>query len=157
MSKKGRKQRNMNKTSEALKASEVFVVHAAGVTRRGGRVVRSEQTAEYRKEVRRMAERDSKGRFVKGNKASPGRPKLPEDFKTRAKTYADEALERLAEVMRDRNAKHSDVIRACELLLDRGYGRVTMSADVRIDADENTVTGVILIPTVRERTEADGA
>ena len=76
-----------------------------------------------------MAERDNKGRFVKGNTASPGRPKLPDEFKARAKTYADEALERLAEIMRDVTAKHSDVIRACELLLERGYGKVAPAAD----------------------------
>ena len=76
-----------------------------------------------------MAERDEKGRFVKGNTASPGRPKLPDEFKTRAKTYADEALDRLAEIMRDASAKHSDVIRACELLLERGYGKVTPAVD----------------------------
>ena len=73
-----------------------------------------------------MAERDNKGRFVKGNTMSPGRPKLPEEFKSRAKTYADEALDRLAEIMRDATAKHSDVIRACELLIERGYGKVTV-------------------------------
>lgn len=72
-----------------------------------------------------MADRDANGRFVKGNKASPGRPRLPDEFKSRAKTYADEALDRLAEIMRDVTAKHSDVIRACELLLERGYGKVT--------------------------------
>ena len=76
-----------------------------------------------------MAERDEKGRFLKGNTASPGRPRLPDEFKARAKTYADEALERLAQIMRDANAKHSDVIRACELLLERGYGKVTVLDD----------------------------
>lgn len=76
-----------------------------------------------------MAERDSRGRFVKGNTASPGRPRLPNEFKSRAKTYADEALDRLAQIMRDASAKHSDVIRACELLLERGYGRVAPTND----------------------------
>ena len=76
-----------------------------------------------------MAERDKNGRFAKGNTASPGRPKLPDEFKTRAKTYADEALDRLAAIMRDATAKHSDVIRACELLLERGYGKVTPAVD----------------------------
>lgn len=76
-----------------------------------------------------VADRDSKGRFVKGNSASPGRPKLPDEFKRRAKEYADEALDRLAEIMRDTTAKHSDVIRACEILLERGYGKVAVSED----------------------------
>ena len=76
-----------------------------------------------------MAERDNRGRFVKGNTASPGRPKLPDEFKTRAKKYADEALDKLAEIMRDATAKHSDVIRACELLLERGYGNVAPASE----------------------------
>ena len=81
-----------------------------------------------------MAERDNKGRFVKGNTASPGRPKLPDEFKSRAKTYADEALDKLAAIMRDATAKHSDVIRACELLLERGYGKVTVMDEDKRDA-----------------------
>lgn len=102
-----------------------------------------------------VAERDSKGRFVKGNKASPGRPKLPDDFKTRAKTYADEALDRLAEIMRDATAKHSDVIRACELLLERGYGKVA-PADPRLDtAEGDESTGVVMIPAVLPEEDGD--
>ena len=40
--------------------------------------------------------RDAMGRFLPGNKVSPGRKKLPDEFKARAKVLADEALERLA-------------------------------------------------------------
>ena len=102
-----------------------------------------------------MAERDSKGRFVKGNTASPGRPKLSDEFKSRAKTYADEALDRLAAIMRDASAKHSDVIRACELLLDRGYGKVT-PAEERRGEDEGYGTGVVMIPEILKEEGADG-
>jgi hypothetical protein len=105
-------------------------------------------------EVQGVAERDSKGRFVKGNTASPGRPKLPDEFKTRAKTYADEALDRLAEIMRDTTAKHSDVIRACELLLERGYGKVTPAEERR--EDDGYGTGVVMIPQVLTEEGADG-
>lgn len=94
-----------------------------------------------------MADRDSRGRFVPGNKASPGRPKLPEGFKARAKEYADEALDRLAEIMRDASAKHSDVIRACELLIERGYGRVTQAADMG-DEERKAGGGVVLMPAI---------
>lgn len=73
-----------------------------------------------------MAERDARGRFVNGNKCGTGRPKTSDEFKRAAKAYADEALDRLAEIMRDVTAKHSDVIRACEILLERGYGKVTV-------------------------------
>lgn len=76
-----------------------------------------------------MADRDGKGRFTAGNRASPGRPKLPDEFKARAKIYADEALDKLAEIMRNTEAKHSDVIRACELLIERAYGRVAPATD----------------------------
>lgn len=94
-----------------------------------------------------MAERDAKGRFVKGNTASPGRPKLPDEFKARAKTYADEALDRLAEIMRDATAKHSDVIRACELLLERGYGKVGPAVETQ-EEGEGKETGVVMMPEV---------
>ena len=76
-----------------------------------------------------MAERDNKGRFVRGNTAGTGRPKRSEEFKVRAREYADEALDKLAEIMRDATAKHSDVIRACELLLERGYGKVAPASE----------------------------
>ena len=94
-----------------------------------------------------MAERDARGRFVKGNTASPGRPKLPAEFKARAKEYADEALDRLAEIMRDATAKHSDVIRACELLLERGYGKVGPAVEAQEEGDGKE-TGVVMMPEV---------
>ena len=77
----------------------------------------------------------------------PGRPKLPDEFKARAKTYADEALDRLAEIMRDAKAKHSDVIRACELLLERGYGKVGPAVEAQ-EEGEGKETGVVMMPEV---------
>ena len=91
-----------------------------------------------------MAERDNKGRFVRGNTAGTGRPKRSEEFKVRAREYADEALDKLAEIMRDATAKHSDVIRACELLLERGYGNASCTEPKKClycGKTEGTATG----------------
>lgn len=86
-----------------------------------------------------MANRDAMGRFLPGNKMSPGRKKLPEEFKARAKILADEALDRLAEIMRDPEARQSDVIRACEILIERAYGKC-VSAN-----DEDAAGGVLTV------------
>ena len=85
------------------------------------------------------ATRDATGRFLPGNKMSPGRKKLPEEFKARAKVLADEALERLGEIMRDPEAKHSDVIRACEILIERAYGKCVPANDEDAAASVLTV------------------
>lgn len=85
------------------------------------------------------ATRDATGRFLPGNKMSPGRKKLPEEFKARAKVLADEALERLGAIMRDPEAKHSDVIRACEILIERAYGKCVPANDEDAAASVLTV------------------
>ena len=93
-----------------------------------------------REEVREVAgNRDAMGRFLPGNKLSPGRKKLPEDFKQRAKALADEGLDRLGEIMRDPSAKHSDVIRACEILIERAYGKCVPATDEDAAASVLTV------------------
>lgn len=76
-----------------------------------------------------MAERDNRGRFVKGNKSGNGRPKVSAEFKLRARQYAEEALGKLAQIMRKPDAKDSDVIRACELLIERAYGKCAPHED----------------------------
>lgn len=93
-----------------------------------------------REEVREVASnRDAMGRFLPGNKVSPGRKKLPDEFKARAKVLADEALERLGEIMRDPGAKHADVIRACEILIERAYGKCVPATDEDASASVLTV------------------
>lgn len=72
------------------------------------------------------ADRDAMGRFLPGNKQSPGGKKQTPEFKARARLYAEEALERLAAIMRDPNAKHADVIRACEDIIERAYGKAPL-------------------------------
>lgn len=76
-----------------------------------------------------MTGRDAAGRFLPGNKISPGRKRLPEEFKARARILADEALERLGAIMQDPNAKHADVIRACEILIERAYGKCAPASE----------------------------
>lgn len=92
-----------------------------------------------REEADVVANRDAMGRFLPGNKVSPGRKKLPDEFKARAKVLADEALERLGAIMHDPEAKHSDVIRACEILIERAYGKCVPANDEDAAASVLTV------------------
>jgi hypothetical protein len=69
--------------------------------------------------------------FKKGQSGNPGgRPKLPEEFKALAKRASIDALRRVAEIVKDAEAKHSDVIRAAEFLADRAWGKATQDVNV---------------------------
>lgn len=62
--------------------------------------------------------------FAKGKSGNPGgRPKLPEELKEAFKALAPKAVETLASIMSNDNAKDSDRVRAAEVILDRGYGK----------------------------------
>ena len=62
--------------------------------------------------------------WVKGRSANPGgRPRGFEDVAQRARDLGPLAIERLGEILRDPKSKDGAVIRAAELLLERGYGK----------------------------------
>ena len=62
--------------------------------------------------------------WVKGRSANPGgRPRGFEDIAQRARDLGPLAIERLGEILRDPKSKDGAVIRAAELLLERGYGK----------------------------------
>ena len=62
--------------------------------------------------------------WVKGRSANPGgRPRGFEDIAQRARDLGPLAIDRLGEILRDPKAKDGAVIRAAELLLERGYGK----------------------------------
>lgn len=67
--------------------------------------------------------RSDDGRFVKGNCTNPGgRPRLPEEIKMSLRHLSLEAVEVLADLMRN---SESDMVRAraAETILDRAWGR----------------------------------
>ena len=99
-----------------------------------------------------MANRTSKGCFVKGRSGNPaGRPKRPPEFAPdtagdrrtvgnlviEARKFSGLAVDTLVELTKD---NHTDSTRfaAATALLDRGYGRPAQSLDLHLSADAIT-------------------
>lgn len=72
--------------------------------------------------------RDSKGRFMPGNKGG-GRKAVPKDVKEMLKEASPGAVQLLIETMKDKNAKIDIRIRCAETILDRAYGKPTQPID----------------------------
>jgi hypothetical protein len=62
--------------------------------------------------------------FQKGQSGNPGgRPRLPEDVREMARGLSVEALQTLAEVMRDKRQSGAARISAASVILDRAWGK----------------------------------
>jgi hypothetical protein len=86
--------------------------------------------------------RDETGRFRPGASGNPGgRPKDEHGIAELARGYGPEAIERLAKLMRDEDARVSQA--ACVALLDRGYGRPKQAIDHGIDATDDGVRQLV--------------
>ena len=78
--------------------------------------------------------------FVKGHKGGPGRPKLPNLKEIMAKVLGGQTedgrteAEAIIDAMK-RKAKSGDV-KATQLLLDRGFGKVKESLDITTDGEK---------------------
>ncbi|WP_395119645.1 DUF5681 domain-containing protein [Rhodanobacter sp. FW102-FHT14D06] len=69
-------------------------------------------------------------KFVKGQSGNPGgRPKTSGPARNLARVYTVEAIETLAEIMRDKKANHTARAAAATALLDRGWGKPTQQLD----------------------------
>ena len=100
-----------------------------------------------------MANRTSKGCFVKGRSGNPaGRPKRPPEFAPdtagadrrtvgnlviEARKFSGLAVDTLVELTKD-NHTNSTRFAAATALLDRGYGRPAQSLDLHLSADAIT-------------------
>lgn len=68
--------------------------------------------------------RNEQGKFVKGTSGNPlGRPRIILTVRDIAREHTEEAIETLAEIMRDEAAPAAARISACTELLNRGHGR----------------------------------
>ena len=78
--------------------------------------------------------------FVKGHKGGPGRPKMPDLKEILAKVLGKEneegksEAEQILEALK-KQAKAGNV-KASQLLLDRGYGKVKESLDITTDGEK---------------------
>lgn len=61
--------------------------------------------------------------FQKGNKLSRGRPQKDVDVQALARTYTQDAMRVLAEVMNDDTATAASRVSAAEAILSRGWGK----------------------------------
>ncbi len=83
--------------------------------------------------------RDSKGRFVPGNRdsvgQSPGRPPVIRPVRELAKQYTENAILMLAKIAADTKANPSARVAAIKEILDRGEGKVTQPVDANLLGD----------------------
>ena len=63
----------------------------------------------------------------------------PPDIQELAKSYAKEAIETAVEIMRDAEAKPGIRIKACKLILDRGFGKVGNAPETEPEGKRQTV------------------
>lgn len=72
--------------------------------------------------------------WVKGASGNPkGRPKIPREVLESARALSMEALETLADVMRDTKATASARVTAAQTILDRAWGKPTQPIDANVN------------------------
>jgi hypothetical protein len=87
-----------------------------------------------------MPRRATSTSFKPGQSGNPnGRPKVLADVQNAAREHSTEAIETLAQIMRNPKAPAAARIAAASALLDRGYGKPSQS----IEATNNNVTYLI--------------
>ena len=96
------------------------------------------------------------GTWVKGQSGNPaGRPKLPDDYKTRIRDYTEQAISVLADALTDPDVRAR--VAAARELLDRGWGKaaVTLDATLRQEIDPSQAHLEALRALVTKRRDAD--
>jgi len=69
--------------------------------------------------------------FKPGQSGNPnGRPKEPKEFKELAKAKSLDALNVVINIMNNDEAKHSDRIKAAEMIIDRAYGKAIQATEI---------------------------
>ena len=94
--------------------------------------------------------RDSAGRFIKGQSGNPqGRKRLPPDVKQMLKAATPEAVRLLLDTMENREVKPELRVKCAETVLDRVYGKSSQPI-------ENNVDGIVRIVLEEEAAEYGG-
>lgn len=86
-------------------------------------------------------QRDSHGRFARGNSIGPRTGRKPRDKAVKAafEEYCVQARDVLVSVMLDVAARPADRIRAAEIILDRGLGKPRQQIEADVSADVRTL------------------
>lgn len=92
---------------------------------------------EIRKNGMETEQRDSKGRFVKGNKGGTGRPKTPKELKEALERISPKAIEFYEWVLDDPNAPVDLKAKVSKDVLDRLMGKPQQS--VAFDDVDNRI------------------
>ncbi len=71
--------------------------------------------------------------FQKGNRASPGRTPIPVDIVEACRLACPKAVETILSIATDTLGRPADRLRACELLLNRGYGSPRQALDLSVE------------------------
>jgi hypothetical protein len=90
--------------------------------------------------------RKQRGRpFPKGISPNPnGRPRTPAEMKEAFKAATPEAIDYLVKLIRNKKARTSDRIRACEIIIDHGLGKAPQEIQFSGDAPLTIVFDPIL-------------
>ena len=81
-----------------------------------------------------MSDRGPDGKFIKGNKGGPGRPKVEEEVRELCRALSVEAVEVLAKIMRNDEVKPRERMMASNSILDRAYGK---PGQQKVEADDD--------------------
>ena len=97
------------------------------------------------REVIGLAERDAKGRFIKGNKAQgkrAGRPKLSEEEKTRINDLGKKGLDKLEELMNSDNVDPAVQARVAIFCVEKAFGKAKQ--EIEAVAPEDGAPNIIV-------------
>lgn len=82
--------------------------------------------------------------FQKGASGNPkGRPPIIREVQELAKSYTEDAVTTLYEIMTDKRVNGSARVQAATQLLDRGWGRPKQSVDVKVDHNASGLANAI--------------